>query len=103
MKARAEMSTVSIFEVNLKNASSKSLMWMKKMVLMSMWKQITAEKEKSFLLGGPWPQFNEKEMLINLLDGCPCCLEVYQLIKSYSESVFFDFQAQGKQPTHSPW
>lgn len=33
-------------------------------------------------------------MLINLRDRCPCCLEVYQLITSYSESVFFDMQAQ---------
>lgn len=44
-------------------------------------------------LDGPWPAFNEKEMLVNLRDRCPCCLEVYQVIISYSESVFFDIQA----------
>lgn len=34
-------------------------------------------------------------MLINLLDRCPCCLELYQLIRSYLESVFFYIQTGG--------
>lgn len=62
-------SAVSIFEVQ----HSKSLMWIKKMVLMSMGKKI--------FLDGSWPLLTEKVMHINLLHRCPCCLEVYQLIK----------------------
>lgn len=53
------------------------------------------EHVKKTLLDAAWPLFNEKEMLVNLPDRCPCCLELYQLIRSYPESVFFYIQAGG--------
>lgn len=60
------------------------------------------KKNKTFP-DGSWPLFNEREILVNLLDGCPCCLEVYQLIRSYSESgfPFLEIQAEKIDPFNS--